>query len=112
MLLTPLDLYLLSELVVPTREAAHESMALWFERNRRWFYVLVAALAPLSYVEEYSLRGWIHKSALEQVFLVIFALLAVGGALLKARRVQYAIAAAMAALIALYIILLFNSLPV
>src|SRR5579864_8462010 len=57
-LLVPVDLFLLSSLVLPGREEAERlDLGEWFFRNRAWFYGLLFFLPVLSIFEELARTG-------------------------------------------------------
>ena len=113
MLLIPLDLYLLSELALPRRQSADALINLeaWYFRNRRWFFGLVAALVPLSFLEEQLVRGNLHKPVGDTVSLAVLFITALVAFLARKRRIHYLIAIVTALLSAIYIALLFAWLP-
>ena len=114
MLATPLDLYLLSELVLPRRldiGDGADAMRDWYARNRNWFFPLSALLAPLSYIEEYAVKGNIGKKPVEDVMLALLVVLAICGLRARTERAIHAVAACGLVFVLLYIVLLFMSLP-
>jgi hypothetical protein len=110
MLLIPIELYLLSELVLPKGGDDEVDLASWFERNRRWFYGLLICVVASSYVEEYLVSGTFQKKPGDSAFLAFFALMSVVGFFVSNRRVQAAIATLAVVLLGFYIALLFMTL--
>ncbi|MDP9019139.1 MAG: hypothetical protein M3N19_12565 [Candidatus Eremiobacteraeota bacterium] len=111
-LLIPVDLYLLTALVLPHRDDDDElDLRAWYFQNRRGFFILLVLLAPLSYIEEFLAHGVVHKPLLESALLVLMGLCLCIGIINKQSRVHIAITVLMTAMLLTYIGLLFTRLP-
>jgi hypothetical protein len=108
-LLIPVDLYLLSELVLPRRIASDSPIRLdaWYFRNRRWFFGMVACLPVLSFVEQLFVEGNIRRSPVDSGFLGALFLLALIAFATSQRRIHGIIPAVTGALLCIYIAVLF-----
>lgn len=110
-LLTPVDLFLLSALVLPDREEGDRlDLGEWYFRNRRWFFAVMFFLPALSIAEEIARTGRM-SSLLNLAFLVLFDVVIVVAYLLRSRRAQEWITAQAMVLTVLYVGLLFVQLP-
>jgi hypothetical protein len=111
-LLTPVDLFLLSAVILPEREGARGVLDLgeWYFRNRRWFFGLLFFLPALSIAEELARTGQM-SSMLNLVFLLAFEVAIALGFFLKSRRAQEWITGQAMVLTMLYVALLFAQLP-
>jgi hypothetical protein len=110
-LLIPVDLFLLSVLVLPDREEDGKlDLGYWFFRNRRWFFGLMLFLPLLSIVEEIARTGHMH-SMLNLAFLLAFEVAILAAYLLRSRRAQEVLAAQAMVLTVFYVLLLFFQLP-
>ena len=111
-LLIPVDLYLLCALVLPNRDDDDQiDLRAWYFTNRRTFFILLIALAPLAYIEELLTTHAVHKPLLETALLVGMGLTLCLGLLSKSPRIHAIIATGMSALLFVYIALLFTHLP-
>lgn len=110
-LLTPVDLFLLSSLVLPGREEAERlDLSEWFFRNRAWFYALLFFLPLISIAEELARRGRMD-SMLNLAFLLLFAAVSVVGYLLRSRRAQEWITGQAMVMTLVYVGALYLALP-
>jgi hypothetical protein len=110
-LLIPVDLFLLSALVLPDREEGGTlDLGYWYFRNRRWFFGFMFFLPALSIAEEVARTGRMH-SMLNLAFLLAFEVAITAAYLLRSRRAQEVIAAQAMVLTVLYVVLLFFQLP-
>ena len=110
-LLTPVDLYLLSALVLPGQEEdGRLDLGEWYFRNRRWFFGVMFFLPALSIVEEMARSGRV-ASPLNLAFLLLFDAVIVVAYLLRSRRAQEWITVQAMLLTVLYVALLFVPLP-
>jgi len=111
-LFIPVDLYLLCALVLPHRDDdADIDLQEWYFKNRRGFFVLLVALAPLAYVEELLTTGSIHKQPLEAALLPAIALLLCLGLVTRRARTHACSALVVSIVTLFYIGLLFGKLP-
>jgi hypothetical protein len=110
-LLTPVDLFLLSALVLPPHDE-HGTLDLgdWYFRNRAWFFAIMAFLPALSIAEELARTGRIF-SWLNFAFLIAFEAVILLAYLLRSRRAQEWITAQAMVLTVIYVALLFLPLP-
>ena len=110
-LLTPVDLFLLSALVLPDREEDGKlDLGRWYFHNRTWFLSLMFFLPALSIAEEISRTGHM-ASALNLAFLLAFEAVIVLAYFLKSRRAQEWITGQAMAMTLLYVGLLYVRLP-
>jgi len=110
-LLTPVDLFLLSALVLPDREEDGKlDLGRWYFHNRAWFFALMFFLPGLSIAEEVSRTGHM-ASALNLAFLLAFEAVIVLAWTLRSRKAQEWIAAQAMAMTVLYVALLYLRLP-
>lgn len=86
-LLVPVDLFLLSSLVLPSRDQGDATVDLyaWYFRDRAWFFALLFCLPILSIAEEVSRTGRMASQA-NLYFLIAFAAFALIAYALKSRR--------------------------
>jgi len=110
-LLTPVDLFLLSALVLPER-AQDERLDLgeWYFRNRRWFFAVMFFLPALSIAEEIARSGRV-ASPLNLGFLLLFEAVIAVAYVLPSRRAQEWITAQAMLMTVAYVALLFVQLP-
>ena len=110
-LLVPVDLFLLSALVLPERDQ-HGTLDLgaWFFHNRRWFFAVMFFLPAASIAGELARSGHV-ASTLNLAFLIAFEVVIAAAFVLKSRRAQEWIAAQAIVLTAAYVGLLFLPLP-
>lgn len=110
-LLTPVDLFLLSALVLPDREEEGRlDLSDWYFRNRKWFFAVMFFLPALSIVEELARTGRM-SSAVNLVFLLAFDAVIVVAYLWPSRRAQEWITAQALVLTLVYVGVLFLPLP-
>ena len=110
-LLVPVDLFLLSTLVLPERdEDGKLDLGAWYFHNRAWFFAIMFFLPALSIAEEIARTGHM-ASSLNFGFLVLFDVVIVVALLLRSRRAQEWITAQALVLTILYVVLLFLALP-
>jgi hypothetical protein len=110
LLLVPVDLFLLSALVLPDREDDGKlDLGEWFFRNRAWFFGIMFFLPALSIIEE-IVRSGRMASVLNFAFLLAFELVILVAFLLKSRKAQEWLCAQAAVMTIIYIILLFVNL--
>jgi hypothetical protein len=110
-LLVPVDMFVLSALVLPERdENGKLDLADWYFRNRAWFFGFMFFLPALSLLEEYARTGRI-ASTLNFAFLLAFDVVIVIALLLKSRRAQEWITAQALVMTLLYVTLLFTQMP-
>jgi hypothetical protein len=111
-LLVPVDLFILSALILPEREGARGVIDLgeWYFRNRVWFFGFLFLLPALSIAEELARTGRVN-SGLNLAFLIAFEVATVFGYLLKTRRAQELLTAQAMVLTIVYVTLLFIPLP-
>lgn len=111
MLLTPVDLYLLSAVILPQGEDGESiDLAEWYTRNRAWFFSLLLFLPALSILEE-IVRSGRMSSTVNLVFLIVFEVVIVFALMLKSRRVHEWITGQAMVLTLVYVGLLFLRLP-
>lgn len=109
--LVPVDLFLLSALVLPERdENGKLDLGDWYFRNRRWFFAVMFFLPALSIASEFARSGRI-SSALNLGFLLAFDAAIVVAYALKSRRAQEWITAQAMVMTVAYVFLLFLRLP-
>jgi hypothetical protein len=110
LLLVPVDLFLLSALVLPEREEDGKlDLGEWFARNRVWFFGIMFFLPGLSIVEELVRSGHM-SSLLNFAFLLAFEAVIVVAFFLKSRKAQEWLCVQAAVMTLLYIVLLFVNL--
>ncbi len=110
-LLVPVNLFLLSALVLPEREE-HGKLDLgeWYFHNRAWFFAIMFFLPTLSIAEEIARTG--HMSSwLNLAFLLAFDGVIIVAYFLKSRKAQEWITAQAMVMTILYVVLLFLPLP-
>jgi hypothetical protein len=110
-LLVPVDMFVLSALVLPERaENGTLDLGDWYFRNRAWFFAFMFFLPALSIVEEFARSGHM-SSMLNFAFLIAFDIVIVAAYLLRSRRAQEWITAQALVMTLLYVALLFMRLP-
>jgi len=110
-ILVPVDLFLLTTLILPDREENGKlDLGAWYFHNRAWFFALLFFVPALSIAEEIVRTGHM-ASALNLAFLLMFELVVGLAYFLKSRRAQAWIAAAVMATTLLYVALLYFRLP-
>jgi len=110
-LLVPVDLFLLSALVLPERdEAGKIDLGAWYFHNRAWFFAVMFFLPLLSIAAEVARTGRIG-SGVNLAFLVLFDAVIVVAFALRSRRAQEWITAQAMLLTIVYVVLLFTNLP-
>jgi hypothetical protein len=110
-LLTPVDLFLLSALVLPERDPdGRLDLGEWYFQNRRWFFAVMFFLPALSIAEEVARTGRM-SSWLNLAFLLLFDVVIVIAYFLRSRRAQEWITAQAMVLTIVYVFLLFIQLP-
>lgn len=110
LLLVPVDLFLLSALVLPDREEDGKlDLGEWFFRNRSWFFGIMFFLPALSILEELVRSGHV-ANPLNLAFLLVFEAVIMVAFFLKSRKAQEWLCAQAAAMTILYVILLFVTL--
>jgi hypothetical protein len=111
-LLIPMDLYLLSELVLPRRVSRDAPVDLesWYFRNRRWFFGIVAGIPAFSFLQQLLVEGNLKRLPLDTGFLAALFLLAVIAFVTARRRIHALIAIVTGILFVVYIALLFAQL--
>jgi hypothetical protein len=108
-LLIPVDLYLLSELVLPRRYPPDSPIHLdsWYFRNRKWFFGIAACLPVFSFVEQLLVTGDLKRSPLDSAFLAVLFVLALIAFATPRRRIHAGIAVVTGVLLCIYIAVLF-----
>ncbi len=111
-LLLPVDLFMLSALVLPERESAGGKIDLgqWYFHNRKWFFAFMFFLPSLSIAEEVARSGHM-ASALNLAFLIGFEVVIVAAYALRSRRAQEWITGQAIVLTIVYVAVLFLRLP-
>jgi hypothetical protein len=110
-LLVPVDLFLLSTLVLPEREQNGTlDLGDWYFHNRRWFFAVMFFLPALSIAGEIARSGRM-SSTLNLAFLLGFDAVIAVAYFLKGRRAQEWIAAQAMVMTAAYVALLFLRMP-
>jgi hypothetical protein len=110
-LLVPVDLFLLSALVLPEREERGKfDLGDWYFRNYRWFFAFMFFLPALSIAEEVARNGHV-ASALNLAFLLAFEVVIAIAYFVRSRRVQEWITVQAMVMTAVYVALLFAELP-
>jgi hypothetical protein len=110
-LLTPVDLFLLSTLVLPQADDKGTiDLGDWYFRNRAWFFAIMFFLPVLSIAEELARTGRI-SSPLNLGFLIAFDVVILLAYVLRSRRVQEWLAAQAMVMTVAYVLLLFLALP-
>lgn len=110
-LLVPVDLFLLSTLVLPDREQNGTlDLGDWYFHNRRWFFGVMFFLPALSIASEFARSGRM-SSALNFAFLLAFDAVIVVAYVLKSRRAQAWITAQAMVMTVAYVALLFLRMP-
>lgn len=105
-LLQPIVLYLLSTLVLPSQSCAVADLKSNYGAQRRWFFGLLIALLAVSVARDMLLTG-APPSDENLLFHLLFFVLATSGLITASEWVQRFIALLSAALIGLYITVLF-----
>ena len=109
--LVPVDLFLLSALVLPERgERGSLDLADWYFRNRRWFFAVMFFLPTLSIASELARSGRV-SSTLNLAFLLAFDAVILAALALKSRHAQEWITAQAMVMTVAYTALLFLRLP-
>jgi hypothetical protein len=110
-LLVPVDLFLLTTLVLPERgEGGKLDLGDWYFRNRRRFFGVMFFLPALSITSELSRSGRM-SSSLNLGFLLAFIAVIVVAYFLESRRAQEWITAQAMLMTVAYVALLFLRLP-
>ncbi|MBV9720114.1 MAG: hypothetical protein JOZ77_12415 [Candidatus Eremiobacteraeota bacterium] len=110
-MLVPVDLFLLSTLVLPDREENGKlDLGAWYFRNRRWFVAFMFFVPALSIAEEIARTGHM-ASALNFAFLIAFDALVVVAFVVKSRRSQEWITGVAMVMTIAYVAILFIKLP-
>jgi len=110
-LLVPVDLFLLSTLVLPERDASGPlDLGEWYFRNRRWFFALMFFLPATSIASEIARTGHM-SSTLNLAFLLAFDAVIAVAFFLPSRKAQEWITAQALVMTVLYVGLLFVRLP-
>jgi hypothetical protein len=110
-LLIPVDLFVLSSLVLPEREENGKiDLGEWFLHNRAWFFAFLFLLPALSIAGEIARSGHM-ASALNFGFLLLFSAITIVAYFVRSRRAQEWITAQTMALTVLYVVLLFLRMP-
>jgi hypothetical protein len=109
--LVPVDLFVLSSLVLPERdENGKLDLGEWYFHNRAWFFAILFFLPALSIAEEFARTGHM-ASSLNFAFLILFDAAIVVGYALRSRKAQEWITAQAMVLTILYVVLLYRQLP-
>ncbi|HZV77031.1 MAG TPA: hypothetical protein VFF63_04610 [Candidatus Babeliales bacterium] len=109
--LVPVDLFLLSALVLPQGDADGPlDLGDWYFRNRAWFFAIMFFLPALSIAEELARTGRM-ASWLNFGFLIAFEVVILIAYLLRSRRAQEWITAQAMVMTVAYVALLFLALP-
>lgn len=109
--LVPVNLFLLSALVLPAREENGQlDLGEWYFHNRAWFFAIMFFLPALSIASEVARNGRM-SSWLNFGFLVAFDVVIVVAYFLRSRRAQEWITAQAMVMTVVYVGLLFVSLP-
>jgi hypothetical protein len=110
-LLVPVDLFLLSTLVMPERdENGVLDLGRWYFHNRAWFFAIMFFLPALSIAEEIARTGHM-ASWLNLVFLIVFDIAILAAFVIRSRRSQEWITAQAMLLTLVYVVLLYMRLP-
>jgi hypothetical protein len=110
-LLVPVNLFLLSALVLPEREENGKlDLGAWYFHNRPWFFALLFFLPALSIAEELARTGRM-ASSLNLAFLLAFEAVIVVAYVLKSRRAQEWITGLTMVMALAYVVLLYLRLP-
>ncbi|HEY6450194.1 MAG TPA: hypothetical protein VIX60_05885 [Candidatus Cybelea sp.] len=110
-LLTPVDLFLLSALVLPEREENGKlDLGVWYFRNRAWFLGFLFFLPALGIAEEVARTGHM-ASRLNLAFLVAFEVVIAIAYILKSRKAQEWLTALAMVMTFAYVVLLYLRLP-
>jgi hypothetical protein len=110
-LLVPVDLFLLSALVLPPHdEHGRLDLGEWYFHNRAWFFALMFFLPALSIAGEIARTGRM-SSSVNLAFLLFFDAVILAAYALKSRRAQEWITAQAMVLSVVYVALLFLALP-
>lgn len=110
-LLTPVDLFLLSSIVLPQVQTMPLiDMRKWYYENRQWFFGLGACLPLLSYLEEFLFRGRLSVN-LNDAGLMLGLAFFIGGLITANPRIHNIIAVLMAIVTIVFIALIFANLP-
>jgi hypothetical protein len=108
-MLVPVDLFLLSSLVLPSSEEKLD-LGEWYFRNRAWFFGVMFFLPALSIAEELARTGRM-SSSLNLGFLIAFDVVIAAAYVLKSRVAQEWITAQAMVMTVLYVTLLLLTLP-
>lgn len=110
-LLVPVDLFLLSALVLPEREENGKlDLGAWYLQNRAWFIAFLFFLPALSIAEEIARTGHM-ESSLNFAFLCAFEVIIAISYFLKSRKAQEWTTALAMLMTILYVVLLYLQLP-
>jgi hypothetical protein len=109
-LLVPVDLFLLSSLVLPERQDEVVDLGDWYFDNRRWFFAVMFFLPALSIADEFARSGHM-SSTLNLIFLLAFDAVILLALALPSRKAQEWITAQAMVLTIAYVGLLFVALP-
>jgi hypothetical protein len=109
-LLIPVDLFVLTSLVLPEPENGKIDLGEWFLHNRSWFFAFLFLLPTLSIVGEIARSGRM-ASALNFGFLLLFAAITIAAYFVRSRRGQEWITAQTMALTVVYVVLLYLRMP-
>jgi hypothetical protein len=110
-LLVPVDLFLLSSLVLPERsENGIVDLGDWYFDNRRWFFGIMFFLPTLSIADEIARSGHM-SSVLNLIFLLAFDAVILVAFAVPSRKAQEWITAQAMVLTLAYVGLLFVALP-
>lgn len=110
-LLVPVDLFILSALVLPEREEnGRLDLGNWYARNRDWFFGFMFFLPALSIAEELARTGRM-ASMLNLAFLLLFEVVIAVAFFLKSPRLQEWITGQAMFLTVVYVLVLYFWLP-
>jgi hypothetical protein len=110
-LLVPVDLFLLSALVLPDRsDDGALDLGAWYFRNRLWFFSFLFFLPALSIAGELARTGHM-SSELNFGFLLAFDAVTIAALALRSRVAQEWITGQAMVMTLLYVLLLFVRLP-
>ena len=110
-MLVPVNLFLLSALVLPERdEDGKIDLGAWYFHNREWFFAILFFLPALSIAEEIARTGHM-ASQVNLAFLIFFDVMIVVGYFARSRRAQEWITGQAMVLTLVYVALLYLRLP-